>query len=239
MATFSFNSDIWNNRPQNNPDGLLGDGTTVARVRRRDEQTNDNDFLASLLQAIVEMQKGRETSAQRAAARRDPVAESNRLRQTPGTPEFAGMGPGGNRMVNGQLLGPITAGSGMTPEQIARMQGPTAMNQWKFPELFQNQDIADIVANHNAEQPKWVMPNFGPNSTIEEKKSTPSKVTPAGMNPLARLLFGSDFSAADDELAQQRLPKDFNFFNLPPDLLTKSEMPTPKPKINGGFKFGF
>lgn len=149
---FTFQPDFWaGGRTQSNPDGGLPDGAVVGRVNTRRNSGSD-DFMAQLLQAIVQMQQSRETSAQRAAARRDPTAEANRLRQTPGTPEFNGMGPGGNQMVNGQLLGPITAGSGMTPEQIARMQGRTAMNQWRFPDMFRQIDKATVdgvVKEHN------------------------------------------------------------------------------------------
>lgn len=169
LPTFSFGAS---GKPQSNPDGGLPDGAVVGRVHTRRNSGSD-DFMAQLLQAIVQMQQGRETSAQRAAARRDPTAESNRLRQTPGTPEFNGMGPGGNQMVNGQLLGPITAGSGMTPEQIARMQGPTAMNQWRFPDMFQNNGVKEIVTDHYAKPQNqnggWVMPGFGSSDPLVAK----------------------------------------------------------------------
>jgi hypothetical protein len=87
-----------------------------------------------------------------AALRNDPIGDMNKRRQMPGTPEFAGMGPGGNQMVNGQLLGPITRASGMTPEQIALMQGRTAMNQWRFPDMFKQidaQNVHNTIAEHN------------------------------------------------------------------------------------------
>lgn len=149
-------------------DELNDNPNVVARVNPR--RNNGGDFMAQLLQALVEMGKGRESSADRAAARRDPTAERNRLRTTPGTPEFNGFGPGGNQMINGRAVGPITANSGMTDEQIARMQGPTAENQWKFPEMFKNNEISNIVREHyakpNNQNGGWVMPsNLGPNMT--------------------------------------------------------------------------
>lgn len=141
--------------PKANPNGLTPDGTTVARVRRRDQ--GSNDFMGQIVELfgrLLGQQRPNQTPENLRAIRNNPADEYNKASQDPSNPRFM---QGNNRSVAGVgMVGPNTAAmleSGqMTPEQLARMQGRTAMNQWKFPEMFRQQDaerVAGVVRDHN------------------------------------------------------------------------------------------
>ncbi len=126
---FSFGAS---GKPQmSNPSGLTPDGTVVGRVNRRDNNSGMMDALIKLFGEMLGRQKPNNTPENLRALRNDPIGDANKQRDTD-------VMRADNQAVEGfgSLLGPSTRASGMTPEQVARMQGPTAVNQWKFPELF-------------------------------------------------------------------------------------------------------
>ena len=139
-------------------DSSTPDGTVVGRVRtqRQRDEAGQNDFMAMLVKAFERMlggQQGRETTDdQLRALRNDPVGDYNKQRQDPRNPEFGGFGPGGNRADPEKgVVGPVTDKLGFTPEMIARMQGRTARNQWKFPEMFRADDqraVGNVMKEH-------------------------------------------------------------------------------------------
>jgi hypothetical protein len=124
---------------QNQP---LADGTKVGEVHSRN---NGNEaFMAMLAKAFERMfsGQGQETNAEKLKAlRNDPIGDANKADYLKRT-----------TVDNQGGMGPMTRASGMTPEQVARMQGRTAENQWKFPELFKAQDkavVGNTIAEHN------------------------------------------------------------------------------------------
>lgn len=139
-----------------NPNGLTPDGTVVSRVRRRDERGNSDvmEALVKIFGAMLGKEQRNNTPENLRALRNDPIGDSNKARQDPRNPEMA---QGNNRLVPGYgWLGPNTAAMAeaglLTPEQLAKMQGRTAMNQWRFPDMFKQMDaqnVAGVVAEHN------------------------------------------------------------------------------------------
>lgn len=133
-----------------NPSGLTPDGTVVGRVNRRDNNSGMMDALIKLFGEMLGRQKPNNTPENLRALRNDPIGDMNKQRDV----DVAKVN---NRFVQGfGMLGPNTAAmaeNGMlAPEQLARMQGRTAMNQWRFPDMFKKldaQNIAGVVAEHN------------------------------------------------------------------------------------------
>jgi len=220
---FSFGAS---GKPQaSNPNGLTPDGTVVSRVRRRDGQDNSGmmDALIKLFGEMLGKQKPNNTPENLRALRNDPIGDMNKQRDV----DVAKVN---NQFMEGfgSSLGPTTSGLGMTPEQVARMQGPTAANQWKFPHLFRQPRVfSDPKPN------EWVMPgNLGPNKVLPESFPT-SPINWAGPKPKSKP-FGSDFSTEDAAL---KFSGDPNFFNLPPGLrnqpgaLPPDKLPMQPPKV--------
>ena len=125
----------------------------------------------------------------------------------------------------------------MTPEQVARMQGPTAINQWKFPGMFNAKPVTAPAAAG------WNMPNPADNARIAAQYGgiqSPgygkdwSKEDAALAQHVQSPNFGQDFTADDNRLAQQIAgePSVHPLVALAQQILTKPKKPTT------GFSFG-
>lgn len=154
---------------QNQP---MADGTKVAAVRPR--RNGNEDFMMMLAKAFQQAfsGQGQETNEQKLKAlRNDPIGDANKADYLKRT-----------TVDNQGGMGPMTRASGMTPEQVARMQGPTAANQWKFPDLFKAPRVMPDAQRGGG----WQMPDVGLKQSIFDGTApfqTP-KLSPQGQSPM-------------------------------------------------------